>query len=99
MVATLILFDIGSDTSGVILLSRHSTAARRLAELFQQRKIKKTYWYRQILHRDLRFYFCRPQGNYSECSFKIRRFGFIIITLESRKCELQETIKEDVFAL
>ncbi|CAI7993083.1 Mitochondrial RNA pseudouridine synthase Rpusd4 [Geodia barretti] len=32
------------DTSGVILLSRDSSAARRLAELFQQRRIKKTYW-------------------------------------------------------
>ena len=32
------------DTSGVILLSRNSDAARRLANLFQERRVKKKYW-------------------------------------------------------
>ena len=32
------------DTSGVILLSRNSDSARKLAALFQERQVKKKYW-------------------------------------------------------
>jgi 23S rRNA-/tRNA-specific pseudouridylate synthase len=52
------------DTSGVILLSRDSSAARRLAELFQQRRIKKTYWAITVNVPSKPEVFCR-EGNYT----------------------------------
>ena len=39
-----IVYSIPRDTSGVLLLTRHQDAARRLAELFKERKIVKKYW-------------------------------------------------------
>jgi len=32
------------NTSGVLLLTRHTEAARKLAELFKNRRIIKKYW-------------------------------------------------------